>query len=159
MLFGRPFGLTSHKLRGRSVYLNRPSERLAFRRRGFAPLRYRMTPTNEGDALTGHFRADKNIALWGYLYFAVSPVVAWLSLLKNMTRKREALHPLSLTHQTRMGAHKVTMFFRMRTYEFLETLVLICHTGSKFALGSLLIFSNPFTAIWRHKHLCFKWQI
>jgi hypothetical protein len=58
-----------------------------------------------------------------------------------------------------MGAHKVMMFFRGRTYEFLETLVLIHHTGSKFALGSLLIFSNPFTAIWRHKHLCFKWQI
>jgi hypothetical protein len=48
-----------------------------------------MTPTNEGDALTGHFRADKNIALWGYLYFAVSPVVAWLSLLENMMGKEK----------------------------------------------------------------------
>ena len=92
-------GLIVLELRGRRFYLNRPSDRLAFRRRVFAPLRHRMTPTLEGDALAGHFRANKNIAPRGAI--STLPFLRFSLVLADVLhveQKRKQLRFLSKTH-------------------------------------------------------------
>ena len=89
-------GLIVFELRGRRFYLNRPSDRLAFRRRVFAPLRHRMTPTFEGDALAGHFRANKNIAPRGLSLHRRFSGLTWFSLMCCRMSKKENHSALSV---------------------------------------------------------------
>ena len=89
-------GLIALGLRERRFYLNRPSDRLAFRRRGFIPPRHRMTPTLRKGMPYGHFRANKNIAPWGLSLHRRFSGLTWFSLMCCRLSKKENPSTLSV---------------------------------------------------------------
>ena len=93
---GAPYGANTHELRKRTVYLKRRHFRLALPVRALYRKIHSDTYPWKEMPLTGHFRANKNIApVGGYLYTAVSPVVPWLTLMNGMRKEGEIPSSLS----------------------------------------------------------------